>query len=102
MPLVILHHLLNVSVQLANKRGLKKSLNGSRGPRNVSRRALDLVEDILSTYYKFTLSAINHKLNVSGHILFGVLVCGTRAQSLSATFTFECCILLRIYLTGSL
>jgi hypothetical protein len=24
MPLVILHHLLNVSVQLANKRGLKK------------------------------------------------------------------------------
>jgi hypothetical protein len=26
MPLVILHHLLNVSVQLANKRGLKKIL----------------------------------------------------------------------------
>jgi hypothetical protein len=25
MPLVILHHLLNVSVQLANKRGLKKN-----------------------------------------------------------------------------
>jgi hypothetical protein len=25
MPLVILHHLLNVSVQLANKRGLKKT-----------------------------------------------------------------------------
>jgi hypothetical protein len=24
MPLVILHHLLNVSVQLANKRGFKK------------------------------------------------------------------------------
>jgi hypothetical protein len=24
MPLVIFHHLLNVSVQLANKRGLKK------------------------------------------------------------------------------
>jgi hypothetical protein len=24
VPLVILHHLLNVSVQLANKRGLKK------------------------------------------------------------------------------
>jgi hypothetical protein len=24
MPLVILHHLLNVTVQLANKRGLKK------------------------------------------------------------------------------
>jgi hypothetical protein len=26
MPQVILHHLLNVSVQLANKRGLKKRL----------------------------------------------------------------------------
>jgi hypothetical protein len=26
MPLVILHHLLNVFVQLANKRGLKKNL----------------------------------------------------------------------------
>jgi hypothetical protein len=26
MPLVILHHLLNISVQLANKRGLKKWL----------------------------------------------------------------------------
>jgi hypothetical protein len=25
MPLVILHHLLNVSVQLANTRGLKKT-----------------------------------------------------------------------------
>jgi hypothetical protein len=24
MPLVILHHLLNVSIQLANKRGFKK------------------------------------------------------------------------------
>jgi hypothetical protein len=27
MPLVILHHLLNVSVQLANERGLEKSLS---------------------------------------------------------------------------
>jgi hypothetical protein len=27
MPVVILHHLLNVSVQLANKRGLKKIPN---------------------------------------------------------------------------
>jgi hypothetical protein len=26
MPLVILHHLLNVSAQLANKRGLKKKV----------------------------------------------------------------------------
>jgi hypothetical protein len=27
MPLVILHHLLNVSVQLANKRGVKQNKN---------------------------------------------------------------------------
>jgi hypothetical protein len=27
MPLVILHHLLNVSVQIANKRGLKEQKN---------------------------------------------------------------------------
>jgi hypothetical protein len=33
MPLVILHHLLNVFVQLANKRGFKqkKMLTGARG-----------------------------------------------------------------------
>jgi hypothetical protein len=30
MPLVILHHLLKVSVQLANKRGLKKFNKESR------------------------------------------------------------------------
>lgn len=45
--------------------------------------------DILSTYYKCTPSAITQKLNVSGHmsicIFFLVLVCGTHAQSLSAT-----------------
>jgi hypothetical protein len=38
------------------------------------------------------LSAITHKLNVSGHTFtwtfFPVLVCGTRAQSLSALFTY--------------
>jgi hypothetical protein len=54
------------------------------------RRALNLVEGILITYYKCTLSAITHKLNVSGHMLIWtfvlVLVCGTRAQSLSAPF----------------
>jgi hypothetical protein len=42
--------------------------------------------------YKRTLSAIAHKLNVSRHILvwtfFLILVCGTRAQSLSAPFTY--------------
>jgi hypothetical protein len=45
---------------------------------------MNIMEDILSTYYKFTLSAISDKLNVSGHMLiwvfFLVLVCGTRAQ----------------------
>jgi hypothetical protein len=35
---------------------------------DVSRRALNLMEDILSTYYKYTLSAVSHKLNVSGHL----------------------------------
>jgi hypothetical protein len=30
MPLVILHHLLNVSVQLANKRGFTKKKKRSR------------------------------------------------------------------------
>jgi hypothetical protein len=33
MPLVILHHLLNVSVQLANKRGLKKKKKKYRKPK---------------------------------------------------------------------
>jgi hypothetical protein len=32
-------------------------------------RALNLMEDILSTYYKCTLLAITHKLNASGHML---------------------------------
>jgi hypothetical protein len=61
------------------------SLNGCDGPWwDVSRRALNLMGDILSTYYKCILSAITHKLNVSGHMLictfFLVLVCGTRAK----------------------
>jgi hypothetical protein len=29
---------------------------------------------ILSTYYKFTLSAVTHKLNISGHILMWTFV----------------------------
>jgi hypothetical protein len=48
--------------------------------------------DIFSTYYKCTLSAINRRLNVSGHLLiwtfFVILVGGTRAQSLSAPFSY--------------
>jgi hypothetical protein len=55
-------------------------------------RAIDLREDILGAHYKCILSAINHKLNVSGHILirtfFLVLVCATRGQSLSAPFSY--------------
>jgi hypothetical protein len=51
----------------------------------------NLMEDFLRTYYKSTLSAINHKFNVSGQRLiwtFLVLVRGTRAQSLSAPFSY--------------
>jgi hypothetical protein len=43
-----------------------------------------------STYYKCTLSAKTHKLNISGDMLICtsllVLVCVTRAQNLSAPF----------------
>jgi hypothetical protein len=60
------------------------SLNGCGVPWwDVSRRALNLMEDILSTYHKCTLTAIT-KLNVYGLMLiwifFVVLVCGTSAQ----------------------
>jgi hypothetical protein len=70
-----------------------ESLNGCGGPWcDVSRRSLNLLEDILSIYYKCTLSDITHKLNVSGHTLiwtfFHVLVCGTRAQRLPAPFNY--------------
>jgi hypothetical protein len=37
--------------------------------RSMSRRALNLLENILSTYYKHTLSAVTYKLNVSGLML---------------------------------
>jgi hypothetical protein len=41
-----------------------------RGPWwDVLRRALDLMEDILSTCYKCTLTAVTHKLHVHGHML---------------------------------
>jgi hypothetical protein len=69
------------------------SLNGCCGPWwDASRRVLNLMEDILSTYYNRTLSAIAHKLNASGHMLiwthFPVLVSGTRAQYLSSPFSY--------------
>jgi hypothetical protein len=44
------------------------SLNGCDDPWwDVSRRALNLLEDILSNYYKCTTSAVTHKLNISGY-----------------------------------
>jgi hypothetical protein len=69
------------------------SLNGFCGLWwDVSRRALNLTGNILNTYYKCTLSATSHKLNVFGHMLiwtlFLVLIGGIRAQSLSAPFSY--------------
>jgi hypothetical protein len=57
--------------------------------RSMMRRVEACIEDILSTSYKCTLSAVTHKLKVSRHMLiwkfFLILVRGTLAQSLSAT-----------------
>jgi hypothetical protein len=58
----------------------------------VSRRELNRVEGVLSSYFKCILSAITHKLNVSGHVLiwtlFPILVCGSATQSVSAPFIY--------------
>jgi hypothetical protein len=47
---------------------------------------LNLIEEVLGTYYKCTVSAITQKLNVSGHMLiwefFLFLLYGARAQNL--------------------
>jgi hypothetical protein len=53
------------------------SLQGCGGPSSIS-------------YYNYTLSAIYRKLNVSGHVLIWIclLLCGTRAQNLSAPFSY--------------
>jgi hypothetical protein len=51
------------------------SLNGCCGPWwDMSRRALNLMEGILSIYYKCTLSAMDHKLNVSGHVFIWIFL----------------------------
>jgi hypothetical protein len=54
------------------------------------------------TYYKSTLSAVTHKLNASGNILVWtvclILVCGTRAQSSSAPFSYTLCIHLYMHI----
>jgi hypothetical protein len=48
--------------------------------------------DILSTCNIRAISAINHRLNVPGHMLiwafFLSLVCGTRAQNLSVPYSY--------------
>jgi hypothetical protein len=67
----------------------RASSNGCGGPWwNVSRSALNLMENILRPYYKCTVSAITHKLSVCGYMLiwtfFLALVFGTHAPSLSA------------------
>jgi hypothetical protein len=78
------------------------ALNGCDGPWwDVSRLAVNLMEDILGSYYNCTLSAITHKLNVSWHgddmDIFSCFGMWTRAHSLSAPFTFtlynveQCC-----------
>jgi hypothetical protein len=69
------------------------SLNRCSSPQwDVSRCALNVMEDILSTCYKHILSAITYKLNFSRHVLkwkfFLVLVCGAFAQNFSVLFTY--------------
>jgi hypothetical protein len=70
------------------------SVNGCDGPWwNVPRRALNLMEDILSTYYKSTLSDVTHKLNVSGHKLIWTILLvwirETRVRRFSANFNYN-------------
>jgi hypothetical protein len=69
-------------------------LDGCGGPWwDVSRRALNFIDDTASTYYTCTLLAVTQKLNVSRHLLirtFFFFVCGTRAQNLSAPFSYTC------------
>jgi hypothetical protein len=58
---------------------------------NMLRHALNLMEEILSTY-KFILWALMHKFNVSGCVLVGhfflVWVCGTCTRSMSTPFCY--------------
>jgi hypothetical protein len=64
------------------------SLHGCGGPWwDVSRRALNLMEGILSAYYKCALSAITHELNVLG-TYFLVSVYGNRSRNFSARLGF--------------
>jgi hypothetical protein len=59
MPLVILHHLLNVSVLLANKRGFKKKLGFALYPsdyRIVATTLLFRDSIVAISYYFYDLS----------------------------------------------
>lgn len=69
------------------------SLFACVGPRwDVPRLALNIKEDILSTYCKCTLSAISHKLSVYRHLLLcifvSILLWGTCIQYLSISFSY--------------
>jgi hypothetical protein len=59
-------------------------------------RRVEVCTESHGGHFQRTLSAVTHKLNVSGRILiwtcFLVLVFGTRAQSLFATFSYIPCI----------
>jgi hypothetical protein len=64
------HHTIALCVPVGLSKTTPASLKGCCGPWwDLSRRALNLIDDILSTYWKYTLSATTHKLNVSGHML---------------------------------
>jgi hypothetical protein len=97
MPLLLTsnrHFTIALWMSVRQSANTSASLNGCVGPWwDVSRCALNLMEDILSTYDNCTLSATNHKLNVSGHMLirtfFLNLVWGTRAQSLFPPFSYR-------------
>jgi hypothetical protein len=80
------HRILDACQTIRNYPGIFERMR-----RSMSRRALNLMEDILSIYYKCILSDRPHKLTVSGDMLiwtfFLVLVRGTGARNLSAPFS---------------
>jgi hypothetical protein len=63
------------------------SLSGCSGPwLGVLRRTMNVMEDILSIYYKCTLSAVTHKLNVSGHMLISTFDIWNMSRKFVRTF----------------
>jgi hypothetical protein len=60
------HRIVNACQTILNHSGIFERMR-----RSMMRRVeacTELMEDILSTYYRCVLSPITHKLNVSGHI----------------------------------